>query len=159
FSYDRAATWEHIDNLPISQFYGIAVDERRPYRIFGGLQDNGVWFGPSATHAKDGVTAADWQRLAAADGFQCQVAPTDPDPIYFETQWGHLRRLDLRTAKQKAIRPQPLAGDPEYRFNWNAPLLLSPHNPRIVYLGGNHVFRSLDRGDHWDRISPDLTLG
>jgi photosystem II stability/assembly factor-like uncharacterized protein len=159
FSYDRGTTWEHVDNLPISQFYGIAVDERRPYRIFGGLQDNGVWFGPSTTHAKDGVTAADWQRLVGADGFHCQVDPTDPDTVYFETQWGHLRRLDLRSGKRKDIKPQPMGGEADYRFNWNAPLLLSPHNPRIVYFGGNHVFRSLDRGDHWDKISPDLTHG
>lgn len=159
FSYDRGDTWEHVNNLPISQFYSAAVDSRRPYHVFGGLQDNGTWFGPVANHRQEGITPGDWHRILGADGFQCQIDPTEPDVAYAEAQWGRLKRIDLRSGKKVDIRPRPQGTEPELRFNWCAPLIISPHNARILYFGGNHVFRSLDRGDHWERISPDLTHG
>lgn len=159
FSYDRAATWEHLNQLPLGQFYAIGLDSRKPYRIYGGLQDNGSWGGPSATRSRDGITNADWSRILGADGFHCQVDPADPDTVYAESQYGGLRRLNVRTGDSVDIRPSAPQGAPAYRFNWSSPILVSPHNPRTIYYGGNHVFRSLDRGNHWQVISPDLTLG
>jgi photosystem II stability/assembly factor-like uncharacterized protein len=156
-SYDRGRAWEHVRNLPLAQFYGVAVDQRKPYRVYGGLQDNGVWFGPSCTRSREGVTAADWSRLLGADGFRCAVDPSDSDTVYAELQYGALRRLNVRTGAQIDIRPRPAA--PAWRFNWSAPLLVSLHDPRTVYFGGNVLFRSSDRGDSWQVISPDLTRG
>ncbi|HKI31499.1 MAG TPA: hypothetical protein VKA46_06500 [Gemmataceae bacterium] len=158
-SYDRGKTWEHPKNLPIGQFYAVAVDMSRPYWVYGGLQDNGSWGGPSATRNADGVTGANWFRVLAMDGFYCQVDPGDANLIYAEGQYGELRRVNLATGLSIAVKPRPGRGEPEYRFNWNSPILLSPHNPAVVYFGGNGLFRSRDRGDHWDVISPDLTLG
>jgi photosystem II stability/assembly factor-like uncharacterized protein len=159
FSYDRGARWEHLKNLPIGQFYGIAVDTRKPYRVFGGLQDNGIWGGPSRTYNPEGITVADWFRVYGADGFRCQVDPTDPDILYAEWQYGRLLRLNVRTGEETDLQPKPVKGEPAYRFNWNAPILVSPHNPRILFFGGNHVFKSIDRGDAWEVLSPDLTHG
>ncbi len=160
FSYDRGATWEHLRNLPVAQFYAAAVDLRKPYRVYGGLQDNGTWGGPSRTRNDEGITLADWQRFLGADGFFCQVDPADPDTLYAEGQYGMLRRINMRTGLETDIRPTPpTPQSPAYRFNWSAPLILSPHNPRTVYYGGNHLFRSVDRGDHWEVVSPDLTHG
>jgi photosystem II stability/assembly factor-like uncharacterized protein len=159
FSYDSGTTWEHVQNLPIGQFYAIAVDRRKPYWVYGGLQDNGSWVGPSATHNHEGITTADWSRVLGMDGFYCQVEPTNPDTVYAEGQYGILQRLSLRTGTSVSIRPIPPAGARPYRFNWSAPLLLSPHSSQTLYFGGNHLFRSTDRGDHWEVISPDLTLG
>jgi photosystem II stability/assembly factor-like uncharacterized protein len=159
FSADRGRTWERLRNLPVSQFYGIAVDMAKPYRVYGGLQDNGTWGGPSRTDTVEGITLADWVRLLGSDGFQCQVDPTDVATVYCESQYGRPRRVDVRTGQSKAITPLPEKDAPAYRFNWNSPLLLSPHNSQTLYFGGNHLFRSTDRGDHWEKISPDLTRG
>jgi photosystem II stability/assembly factor-like uncharacterized protein len=159
FSYDRGSTWEHLENLPLAQFYGAAVDNRRPYRVYGGLQDNGTWGGPSSTHNPEGITGADWFRVLGADGFRCQVDPTDPDTVYAEYQYGGLMRANVRTGEAHGIAPKAAATAPAYRFNWNAPLLLSPHNPRTLYYGGDRLFRSIDRGDSWQEVSPDLTAG
>jgi photosystem II stability/assembly factor-like uncharacterized protein len=159
FTYDRGRTWEHVKNLPIGQFYAVAVDTSVPYWVYGGLQDNGTWGGPSATRNVDGVTAASWFRVLGMDGFCCAVDPSDANVVYAEGQYGELRRVNVGTAEAVNIRPKPPQGQPEYRFNWNTPLLLSPHNPSVVYCGGNVLFRSRDRGDHWDVISADLTLG
>jgi hypothetical protein len=159
FSYDRGATWEHLPNLPIGQFYAAALDSRRPYRIYGGLQDNGTWGGPSATHRREGITAADWFRVLGGDGFRCQVDPDDAEIVYAEGQYGTLQRVNVRTGRTDGIQPQAATGAPAYRFNWNAPLLVSPQNRHALYYGGNHVFRSVDRGSTWQVISPDLTRG
>jgi photosystem II stability/assembly factor-like uncharacterized protein len=158
-SYDRGATWGHVKNLPIAQFYAAAVDTRKPYRVYGGLQDNGTWGGPSATHSAEGITLADWTRVMGGDGFHCQVDPADPDTLYAESQYGGLTRVNVRTGESKGIAPKPADGAAAYRFNWSTPLLLSPHNPRTLYFGGNHLFRSVDRGDSWQEVSPDLTHG
>jgi photosystem II stability/assembly factor-like uncharacterized protein len=158
-SYDRGTTWEHFSNLPISQFYAVAVDLRKPYRTYGGLQDNGTWSGPSATHNPEGITAADWFRVLGMDGYYCQVDPTDPDTVYAEGQYGLLHRVNVRTGASKVIRPRPGRHGSPYRFNWSSPLLISPHSPRTLYFGGNYLFRSADRGERWQTISPDLTLG
>jgi photosystem II stability/assembly factor-like uncharacterized protein len=159
FSYDRGTTWERLQNLPIAQFYAIAVDMRKPYRVYGGLQDSGTWSGPSATRSREGITPADWSRILGYDGFQCRIDPNEQDIVYVESQYGHPRRLNVRTGESKDIQPRPPRGASEYRFNWNAPLLISPHDPRTIYFGGNFVFCSTNRGDDWNKISPDLTRG
>ncbi len=158
-TYDGGANWEHAKNLPIGQFYAVAVDMSRPYWVYGGLQDNGSWGGPSATRNVDGITAANWFRVLGMDGFHCQVDPGDANIVYAEGQYGELRRANVGTGETFAIRPKPPRGEPDYRFNWSSPVLLSPHNAAVVYYGGNVLFRSRDRGDHWEAISPDLTLG
>jgi photosystem II stability/assembly factor-like uncharacterized protein len=160
FSHDRGANWEHVNNLPIGQFYHVAVDMRTPYRIYGGLQDNGTWGGPSRTYSREGITRTDWFKVFGADGFGCQVDPLDGDQLYVQGQYGMLRRISLRSGTETDIRPRPLnQTDPEFRFNWNAPLVISAHRGRGIYYGGNHVFRSTNRGDAWKAISPDLTGG
>jgi photosystem II stability/assembly factor-like uncharacterized protein len=159
FSYDRGATWEHLDNLPLGQFYGVAVDMRKPYRIYGGLQDNGTWCGPSATRNSDGITNSDWSRILDADGFHCQVDPFQPDLVFAESQWGALHRLDLRTGAEVGIRPRANNEEPAFRFNWKAPIILSAHLPRTLYFAGNYLFRSKSDGDRWEILSPDLTRG
>ncbi len=157
-SYDRGASWAFMEQLPLSQFYGVAVDMRRPYFVYGGLQDNGSWGGPSATRVSVGIGNYDWYRIGGGDGFQCQVDPTDWRVVYGESQYGNLFRIHVATGESKNIRPRAAEGT-TIRFNWNSPMLLSPHNPRTLYYGGNYLFRSFDRGDHWQKISPDLTLG
>jgi len=159
FSFDRGVSWEHVRNLPIGQFYGIGLDQRKPYRVYGGLQDSGSWGGPSQTRTREGITAADWSRILAADGFQCQVDPSDPDTVYAEAQYGGLHRINVRTGESVEIKPRSSQSDVPFRFNWCAPILLSPHNPGTLYFGGNHVFRSTNRGDNWTILSPDLTRG
>jgi photosystem II stability/assembly factor-like uncharacterized protein len=160
FSHDKGTTWEHARNLPIGQFYAVGVDLRKPYRVYGGLQDNGSWGGPSRTYCEDGITLADWTHILGMDGFYCQVDPHDSDIVYAEGQYGVLRRINVRSGKQTDLVPSPATlFSPRYRFNWCSPMLVSPHNGSILYYGGNHVFRSLDRGDRWEVISPDLTRG
>ena len=162
FSKNKGASWEAIRNLPLGQFYGVAVDMRKPYRVYGGLQDNGSWGGPTATHFADGIALNDWKRIGGGDGFQCAVDPMDSDIVYFETQYGALDRAIFKAGDRpttKAIRPRPAQGELAFRFNWNSPMLISPHNPATIYYGGNFLFRSTDRGDKWLKISPDLTRG
>ena len=159
FSENRAASFRAIRGFAIGQFYAVAVDMRRPYRVYGGLQDNGSWGGASATTNDVGITLDDWYRVAGADGFYCQVDPTNPDVVYAEAQYGRPQRIDLKTKKGKSIQPKAAKGEPSYRFNWNTPMLLSLHNPQRLYYGGNHLFRSDNRGDKWEVISPDLTRG
>jgi photosystem II stability/assembly factor-like uncharacterized protein len=144
----------------VSQFYGVAVDTRTPYRVYGGLQDNGSWGGASATTYEDGVTLADWRRLLGGDGFQAAVDPTDPDTVYVESQYGGLARVNLRGPKGPTTRPirpaAPKGGTPN-RYNWNSPILLSPHDSKTLYYGAQHLYKSSNRGDSWDKISQDLT--
>jgi photosystem II stability/assembly factor-like uncharacterized protein len=158
-SRDRGRQWEHLHNLPIAQCYGVSIEPDRFYRVYGGLQDNGTWVGASRTHRRDGVTAADWAKVTGADGFQCQVDPADPDTLYAESQYGGLKRVRVSKGEVTDIRPRPRPGADAFRFNWNSPILLSPHNPNTIYFGGNYLFRSTTRGDGWEYASPDLTRG
>ena len=153
---DRMATWEFVNSLPIGQFYDVGVDTRLPYRIYGGLQDNGSWGGPSALRGSVGPTSDEWFPIGGGDGFVCRVDPTDPDLVYYESQYGRMSRIHLKTGERATIRPQPPRGQPAYRFAWKTPFLLSSHNPRIFYCAGNRVFRSLDRGTNIEPISPDI---
>lgn len=172
YSFDRSITWEHLKNLPISQFYAVGVDNRVPYRIYGGLQDNGSWGGPSATRDATGISTADWTRILGYDGYYCQVDPDDPDTVYAEGQYGILHRINVRTWSSTLIKPAlpgkgsmgniatKLGKDPSaFRFNWCSPILLSKAMGHPLYYGGNVVFRSDDRGNSWKVISPDLTRG
>jgi photosystem II stability/assembly factor-like uncharacterized protein len=223
-SKDRAKSAEHMRGMVVSQFYGVAVDSRTPYRVYGGLQDNGSWGGPVATAHPDGVAIADWRRVGGGDGFQAAVDPTDPDTVYVESQYGNLTRVNLKAGKGgvkggggfgKGIRPtgagggkgggkggfgkkdepkkdddkkkeeekktDPKKGDDKKveekkdepkkeepkkggfgggaRYNWNSPILLSPHDPKTLYYASQNVYKTDNRGDSWKRISPDLTRG
>ena len=215
-TYDNGKTWVFYDNLCLAQFYAVSADMRNPYYVYGGLQDNGTWGGPSMS--RDGAILTDfWFNIGGGDGFHTQNDPTDWRTAYCESQGGSAMRINVETREGKSIRPtqlnvinykdyyaaQPAAqpgakpaakpaekpavkppapgqkpgakaeavmGPEEammamgqqqqrspLRFNWSTPIVMSPHNPRTIYMGGNHVFRSLDRGDHWMIISPDLT--
>ena len=161
-TWDRGKNWEVIQEIGLAQAYDVSADMRKPYYLVVGLQDNGVWVGASRGRITQGVTNNDWFALSNADGFVSQVDPTDFNTIYAETQNGSLYRQDLRTGQNTRIRPNPPmpAGGEErerYRFDWNTPFILSPHNPQTLYLGGNKLFKSVDRGDNWTEISPDLT--
>src|ERR1044072_5764369 len=155
-SYDRGRTWDHINTIPLGQFYAISLDNQKPYMVYGGLQDNGSWAGPSGPLNADGISNDDWFRTGGGDGFYSVVDPTDSNIIYVESQNGAVARLELRTGERRSIRAEPPVGEKDYRFDWNTPIVISPHNNRTIYLGGNRVFRSTDRGDSWTR-SEDLT--
>ena len=206
-TYDRMKQWEHLTLADLGQFYHVCVDNRKPYHVYGGLQDNGSWAGPSRTLRASGPINEDWFMVGGGDGFVCRVDPDDPDLVYSESQDGNVRRRNLRTSEGGAIRPrgtggpgggqrggqrgggggqntpaggatgtpagQPAApaaaqaagqaarrggqGGPQHRFNWNTPFILSAHNPGIVYVGAEVVFRSLKHGDDLKVISPEIT--
>ena len=217
-TYDQGTTWEFVNTIPAAQFYAIGVDMRKPYYVYGGLQDNGSWGGPSQTRNQIGITNADWYRVGGGDGFFTQIDPTDHNIVYYESQGGAMQRLDLSTGRSVSIRPRgvpqrrgtgqgrqggtpaaspspgaspaasptpdtqsqlaafaqaqgfgggfganlqsnivptPPVGE-QYRFYWSTPIQLSPHNPRMLWAGGNRLFRSMDRGDTWT-ATVDLT--
>lgn len=156
FSYDRGKTWDFVNFLPIGQFYEIGFDMRKPYYVYGGLQDNGSWGGPSATWYRQGITNDEWIKIGGGDGFYTRVDPTDHMTVYAESQNGNLFRFDLKTGERKSIKPEPKAEKEIYRFNWNSPILISPHDPKTIYYGGNRLFISKDRGETWEATA-DLT--
>jgi photosystem II stability/assembly factor-like uncharacterized protein len=161
-SYDRGETWEYVNNIPLGQFYQVYADNRLPfYHVSGGLQDNGTWTGPSRTRESVGILNDDWRTVSGGDGFHVVNHADEPDLYVSESQGGNIVRVDLRTREQQAVSPQPrrggAAGELKYRFNWNAPIVLSPHDKNTVYFGGNVVFKSTDFGKTWGQISPDLT--
>ncbi len=159
-SRDRGEHWLWQSNVPAMQLYTVAADMQEPfYHVYGGTQDNGSWGGPVGTRFSDGIANEDWLYTAGGDGFHSQVDPTDPNIIYAESQYGVLSRLNRTTGEVRRIQPwQPQDEEsPAYRWNWSAPLLISPHDPATLYFGANVLFRSRNRGDSWDVISPDLT--
>jgi photosystem II stability/assembly factor-like uncharacterized protein len=156
-SYDRGVTWDCIDNLPIGQFYHVGYDMDTPYHVYGGLQDNDVWGGPSAVRYRFGITNREWFTLSIGDGFFATADPRDGRIIYAETQDGSLARVNRETGDRRTIRPQAARGEPPLRWAWDTPVLVSPHDPNTILTAANRVFRSTDRGDSWDSISPDLT--
>lgn len=155
-SYDRGETWQKINNIPIAEFYTISVDMAKPYNIYGGTQDNGSVFGPS-THIPEHGVPDPWQHLGSGDGFFVFPDPGDPGTVYFEYQFGALLRKDMKTGKVTNIMPQAKIGEPALRCNWMTPFIISKFNRLTLYMGAQKVFKSLDRGDHWHSISPDLT--
>ena len=155
-SRDGGETWTFVNNLPVGQFYHIAVDDAVPYRIYGGLQDNGSWVGPSEVWHEEGILNGDWQEILFGDGFDVVPAPGDLNTAYAMYQGGSLHRVDLRTGGAAAVAP--VATDSvALRFNWNAAIATDPFHPDGLYFGSQFVHRSADRGESWQRISPDLT--
>lgn len=162
-SYDRGDTWEFLNTVALGQFYHVAVDDRWPYRACGGLQDNDVWCGPAETWTVAGGLRGDWYEIQGpGDGMYVQIDPRDPDVIWSTQQNGNVVKVDLETGETRAITPTPVtaggaaANDP-YRFNWNAPLHMSPHDPDVVFLGSNVVWRTDDGGQSWTALGGDLT--
>lgn len=153
-SRDGGSRWHKSDNLPISQFYHVAADNRDPYLVYGGLQDNSSWVGHSAYPG--GISSAAWQNLYDGDGFWTIPDPFDPDIVYAESQGGFIGRVDRKTHTARDIQPKAAKGE-KLRFNWNSPIVASRLTKGTIYLGGQFVFRSKDRGESWERISPDLT--
>ena len=157
-SFDLAQNWRYIKNLPLTQFYKVAVNNAEPfYSIFGGTQDNGSVGGPSATDEREGIANKHWYKTLFADGHQSATDPVHDDIIYAETQQGGLHRVDLTSGEPVMIQPQAQEGDPYERFNWDAPILVSPHNPARLYFASYRVWKSESRGDDWEPISGDLT--
>ena len=159
-SFDEGATWRHFRNLPISQFYKLALSNTVPfYQILGGAQDAGTQHGPSRTLNRDGIRNQDWYVPFGADGYGVAIDPRDDNILYLMSQEGNLYRKDRRNDEGLNIRPQPAAGEPPERWNWDAPILLSPHNPDRIYFGSQRLWRSDDRGTNWTAVSGDLTQG
>ena len=157
FSYDGSRTWDFIDNLPIGQYYDISVDSRDPYWVYGGTQDNGTWGLPARTYSQLGITNADVVNIAYGDGFYTIADPKDPRTIYANSQSGRTYLVDLETREEKGIRPVPTDAKETYRFNWSTPMLISPHDNRVIFYGGNKLFRTADRGHTWQVVSGDLS--
>ncbi len=153
-SYDGGSRWWKANNLPVSQFYHVSIDDKDPYNVYGGLQDNSSWVGPSAYPG--GITNGRWENLFGGDGFWAIPDPTDPDAVYAEAQGGYVGRVDRRTLSGRDLQPKPNYKE-KLRFNWNTPIAASPTRKGTIYLGSQFLFRSRDRGETWDRISPDLT--
>jgi photosystem II stability/assembly factor-like uncharacterized protein len=157
-TFDNTENWCYIPNLPITQFYKVAVDDAEPfYNIYGGTQDNNTQGGPSRTDDVRGITNSDWEVVLFADGHQPATEPGNPAIVYAEWQEGNLVRTDRKTGEIVYIQPQPEEGEPYERFNWDAPILVSPHKPTRIYYASQRVWKSEDRGDSWTTISNDLT--
>ena len=154
-SRDRSRNFMKVKTLPVSQFYRVTTDDAIPYNVYGGLQDNGSWTGPSA--AAGGVLNRHWNKVGGGDGFCTEVDKKYPNYVYWESQGGNLNRLDRDTGENKSIVPYPEKGMEPNRFNWNAPLASSPTRDNVIYFGSQYLFRSENQGDSWTRISPDLT--
>jgi photosystem II stability/assembly factor-like uncharacterized protein len=154
-SIDRGITWSHQNILPVSQFYHVQVDNQIPYNVYGGLQDNGSWRGPSSSSG--GIENRDWLGVGGGDGFWVQPDDQDNNIVYVESQGGNIQRQDLVTNQAQFIQPQALQGDPKLRWNWNTPIVKSPVNPKVLYMGSQFLYKTTDRGFSWTRISPDVT--
>lgn len=154
-SRDRAAHWSFVRTLPVSQFYHVAFDNEVPYNVYGGLQDNGSWVGPS--QAIGGILNRHWDNVGFGDGFWTFPHPEDSNIVFSEYQGGQLLRVNRTTGEVKSIRPYAAEGQEKLRFNWNTPLLISSTDPDTLYYGSQHLHISRDRGESWTTISPDLT--
>jgi photosystem II stability/assembly factor-like uncharacterized protein len=156
-SRDRGETWQFVSTLPIGQFYHVDVDMDRPYHVYGGLQDNGSWRGPSSDWTQGGIQNSAWAAIGGGDGFDVHPDPADSMAGYSESQGGELVRWNLRSRESKLIKPAQPAGLKRLRFNWNAALAQDPFDPGTLYIGSQYVHKSTDRGMSWTVISPDLT--
>ena len=155
---DNADNWRFIDNMPLTQFYKLALDDAEPfYNIYGGTQDNSTEGGPSRTDKVQGIQNSDWRVVLNWDGHQPATEPGNPDIMYGQRQEGTLSRIDLKTGEVIDIQPQPDENEPYERYNWDAPILVSPHAPATIFFASQRLWRSTDRGDNWTALSPDLT--
>jgi len=157
-TFDNCATWKYFDNIPITQFYRVSVDNRLPfYYVYGGTQDNASQGGPSRTLKNNGITNSDWFITNGGDGFESCIDPKNPDIVYAQSQYGGLVRFDKKSGESIGIRPVEGKNETPYRWNWDAPLIISPHLNTRLYFGANYVFRSDDMGSTWVKVSPDLS--
>ncbi len=157
-SYDFAETYQFCANLPLTQFYKLSLDNDYPiYHVVGGTQDNNTQYGPARTNNTSGIRNSDWRTTIGGDGHDCAIDPEDPNIMYCESQEGYLRRYDRATGESIDIRPRPAEGEETLRFNWDSPILISPHSHTRLYFGSKKLHRSDDRGDSWTTISPDLS--
>ncbi len=155
YSLDRGVHWKFVNNLPVGQFYHVSTDNQEPYRVFGGLQDNGSWVAPSS--APGGVLNGDWKSIFGGDGFWVQPDAELSHIAYAEYQGGNMFRVNIKDGTYIGIKPQAVAGEEPLRFNWNTPLVKGAKNPRNLYSASQYLYRSKDRGANWEKISPDLT--
>lgn len=153
-SYDQGLNFISHNTVAVGQFYSVAVDMEEPYNIYGGLQDNGVFYGSSQNDPENGPS---WKRLLGGDGMHVAVNPKNPDWVYTGFQFGHYYRIERSRDQTTPIQPKPDIGQPRYRFNWNTPVNMSHHNPDILYMGSQKIHRTMDRGDNWEELSDDLT--
>lgn len=159
-SFDRGESWLFHNNFVISQFYDVDVDNSTPfYYVYGGTQDNASVGGPSRTRSQSGITNTDWFVTWGGDGFQSRIDPEDPNTVYSEAQYGDMCRFDRRTGEAVGIQPKPAAEEMQYHWNWDTPILISPHSHTRLYVGSDKLFRSEDRGDTWTLIDDELTRG
>lgn len=161
-TYDDGKNW-FLSNTPsVGQFYSVAVDNQKPYNVYGGLQDNGVWFGPHTNEEGSRWYASgdyDYKRIMGGDGMQVEIDSRNPNVVYTGSQYGSYFRLNTKTGERAYIQPKHNLGEKPYRFNWQTPILLSPHNQDILYYGANKLLRSMDQGESWTAVSGDLTGG
>lgn len=154
-SNDRGANWLMLSSLPVSQFYHVTYDMKEPYNVYGGLQDNQSWYAPS--QSAGGIENSDWKNIGGGDGFWVQVDGMNPDIVYSESQGGEIIRTDLKQGKAFNIKPQQALNDEKLRFNWNTPIAIGQKNKRNLYIAAQYLYKSIDEGKNWMKISPDLT--
>lgn len=159
-TWDHASNWRWVSYLPLVQFYKVSVDNAKPfYNVYGGTQDNNSVGGPSATINNAGILNSDWFITNGGDGFESQVDPIDPNIVYAQAQYGWLVRYDKQSGEKMGIQPMPKKNEAAFRWNWDAPLVISSHNNKRLYFAANKLFKSDDQGNTWERISGDLTRG
>jgi photosystem II stability/assembly factor-like uncharacterized protein len=154
-SVDKGNNWLFLNNIPVSQFYHVAIDDQEPFYVYGGLQDNGSWRAPS--QSANGIENGDWRNVGGGDGFWVQPDAEDHEIVYSEYQGGHVSRVNVKTNQWQDIQPKAGEGDPKFRFNWNTPIVKSPTNKKCLYMAAQFLFKTENRGITWTKISPDLT--